>query len=272
MRVGSSLGRFVGLSFGQYLGRQIALGACREDRDDDWDRRPFTPRMPSHALPLAVDLRRWMTRVEEQGRMGSCAANALVGAVEYLVHREHGRAVDLSRLFVYFCQRLWDDCVRDDAGASIADGVRALATLGVPLEASWPYDPRLFAVQPPESVLVEAQRIRATDWWSVPVDGEAFRGCLAAGFPIVIGTKVTQSFVQTPRTGLTGMPQGQDDRRHGRHALLLVGYDDARKLFCARNSWGDDWGDLGYCYMPYDYVLNRSWTRGCWAIRLTHAE
>ena len=47
-----------------------------------------------------------MTPVEDQSSLGSCAANALVGALEYLVRRETGQHVDLSRTFVYFNQRL----------------------------------------------------------------------------------------------------------------------------------------------------------------------
>ena len=36
-----------------------------------------------------------------------------------------------------------------------------------------------------------------------------------------------------------------------------------------RNSWGASWGDGGYVYMPYAYVLERRWTRNCWSIRLS---
>jgi hypothetical protein len=68
------------------------------------------------------------------------------------------------------------------------------------------------------------------------------------------------------------MPSGEDDRKHGRHAMLIAGYDQTRRLFIVRNSWGDDWGDRGYAYMPYDYVLDRRWTQNAWAIRLTTRE
>ena len=265
----SSVGQWIGLQFGEFLGRQIALGACRDDGDDDVERRPFVPRLASHELPPAVDLRGWMTAVEDQGALGSCTANALAGALEYLIRRERGASVDVSRLFIYFNQRLWDDRVREDTGASIAGGIRALSRIGAPSELSWPYQRDLFAVQPTAPVYAEAATFRAVDWWSLPVDGDALRGCLAAGFPVVFGTRVTESFVKTPPSGLCGMPAGLDDRRHGRHALCLVGYHDAERTFIVRNSWGADWGDRGYVYMPYAYVLEKSWTQSCWAIRLT---
>lgn len=265
----AAIGQQIGLQFGSFLGRQIALGACRDDPDDDFERRPF--RLTQSTLPAAVDLRPWMTKVEDQGALGSCTSNAIVGALEYLVRRETGTSIDLSRLFVYYNQRLWDDCVRDDAGAAIAVGVRVLARLGVPTEKSWPYDRNLFAVQPPEDVYREASRLRATDWWSVGLDPRAVRGCLAAGFPIVFGTRCTESFMHAPANGVVPMPGAGESAnwRHGRHALLLVGYDDARQLFVVRNSWGEDWGDRGYGYMPYAWVLHPEWTHSCWAIRLT---
>jgi hypothetical protein len=268
----AQLGQQLGLSFGTYLGRQIALGACRDDAaDDDFERRPFRSTLAASQLPSAVDLRPWMTPIEDQGQLGSCTSNALAGALEYLVRRETGRAVDLSRLFIYYNQRLWDDYVREDGGGAIAVGVRAIVRLGVPTERSWPYDRNLFAVQPPEAVYREAEQFQASDWWSVPVDADAMRACLASGFPITFGTRCTESFMRAPSSGIISMPGASEsaDGRHGRHALLLVGYDDRRRMFVVRNSWGADWGDRGYCYMPYDYVLNREWTRSCWAIRLT---
>ncbi|MCC7537694.1 MAG: C1 family peptidase, partial [Deltaproteobacteria bacterium] len=274
MSVTTSLGRRLGLSFGSVLGRQIALGACRDDEEDDLERRPFRPRVPLASLPPAVDLRPWMTPVEDQGQLGSCTANALVGAMEYLAYRETGARTDLSRLFVYFNQRLWDDTVREDLGARVSDGVRVLVRLGVATERSWPYARQLFAVQPPSAVYDEARRLVALDWWALPVDVDAFRACLASGFPVAFGTRVTESFVRASQNGAIAMP-GRDDRddaRHGRHAMLLVGYDDAARVFVVRNSWGADWGDQGYCYVPYPYVGNRDWTRNCWAIRLTHGE
>ena len=236
----ASLGQQLGIQFGSFLGRQIALGACRDDPDDDFERRPFTA--IASALPSAVDLRPWMTPVEDQGALGSCTSNAIVGALEYLVRRETGQATDLSRLFVYYNQRLWDDCVRDDAGAAIAVGIRVLARLGVPTERSWPYDRNLFAVQPPEEVYREASQLRVMDWWSVGLDPRNVRGCLAAGFPVVFGTRCTESFMHAPASGMIPMPGAGESAnwRHGRHALLLVGYDDARQVFVVRNSWGND--------------------------------
>lgn len=267
---GASIGQSFGIQLGSFLGRQIVLGACRDD-PEDFERRPMPPL--ATRLPARVDLRGWTSPVEDQGALGSCTANALAGAVEYLVRRARGDAADVSRLFVYFQQRLWDGSVREDVGASIADGIRVLRHLGAAPERAWPYQRELFAVQPPESVYALAEQHQIADWWSLDVDADALRSCLARGFPVTFGTRVTESFMRPGRDGVIPMPgaRDRDDARHGRHALLLVGYDDARRSFLVRNSWGEDWGDRGHCWMPYAYVANRSWTRSCWAIRASEA-
>ena len=36
--------------------------------------------------------------------------------------------------------------------------------------------------------------------------------------------------------------------------MLMVGYNDRQQVFIVRNSWGEHWGDQGYCYIPYDYA------------------
>lgn len=55
---------------------------------------------------------------------------------------------------------------------------------------------------------------------------------------------------------------GPGDRLEGGHAVVAVGYDDARKIgsqtgaLLIRNSWSIDWGEDGYGWLPYAYVEN----------------
>jgi C1A family cysteine protease len=50
-------------------------------------------------------------------------------------------------------------------------------------------------------------------------------------------------------------------------AALAVGYNDSRKAFLVRNSWGDGWGAKGYGWLPYAYMTNANWTADLWTIR-----
>eukprot|EP01034_Spumella_vulgaris_P041037 gene41037-50776_t len=40
------------------------------------------------------------------------------------------------------------------------------------------------------------------------------------------------------------------------HAVCMVGYDESRRVWIMRNSWGPDWGDHGYFYLPYEYLTD----------------
>ncbi len=54
----------------------------------------------------------------------------------------------------------------------------------------------------------------------------------------------------------------------GGHCLLCVGYSDPDQVLVVRNTWGADWGDKGYCYIPYGYVMNEELNNGdAWIIK-----
>jgi C1A family cysteine protease len=83
----------------------------------------------------------------------------------------------------------------------------------------------------------------------------------------MFGFTVYDSISQAARTGKIPFPS-ITDRRAGGHAVAAVGHDDAMEIRHAngsstkgaliiRNSWGIRWGDRGYGYLPYDYVLKR---------------
>jgi Cysteine protease len=101
------------------------------DRPDYRDKLYTTNAPPPKKLPKKVDLRRGCSRVEDQGQLGSCTANALVGNLEFLQKKAGHRVSNLSRLFVYYNERAMEGTINDDAGAMIRDGVKTLVKLGV---------------------------------------------------------------------------------------------------------------------------------------------
>ncbi len=215
-------------------------------------------------LPRAVDLRGDCTPVEDQGQIGSCTANAAVGALEFQRRKDGKPAGDLSRLFVYYNSRRMSARDQEDCGASIAQCMAALLAFGTPPERSWPYDPALVMKTPDPNVFQEA--LGATPREYAKVEGlEHVKGALARQQPVVFGTSLPQRcFEEAGRTGVMPTPDAAElaeAEQKGGHAMLLVGYDEAPRTFIVRNSWGVQWGNQGYFHMTFDtFQLSRAAT------------
>ena len=221
-------------------------------------KKGFTSTLATY-LPPKVDLRKYMTTVEDQGDLNSCTANAVAGAYEYLVKRHKGiEDYDVSRLFIYYNARDIDDCTHEDEGCVISSAIESLQEYGACSEDSWPYDEEDVNEEPDEDAYTEAEDFLVEENQYVELDLKSWKTALAQGHPIIFGLNLFSSFDKHKKPGLVPPPTGKEVTRedHGGHAMLCVGYSDPDRLFIVRNSWGSDWGDEGYCYIPYDYMMN----------------
>jgi C1A family cysteine protease len=220
-------------------------------------------------LPPKVDLRPHMTQVEDQKRLSSCTANAVAGAYEYLAKKYLAKkAFDVSRLFIYYNARLRSGKEIKDSGSHIQYAVDSLMKIGACREETWPYDQTKVNTKPHEKSFEAAANFKIEKTKFVPVRLDDWKRCLAEGYPIVFGIALFPSFDTCNKNkGVVPMPSPTEASRsaHGLHAMLCVGYSEVDKLFIVRNSWGDKWGDGGYCYMPYEYLINPKFNMGdCW--------
>src|SRR4051794_31883937 len=67
-------------------------------------------------FPPRVDLRGGCSRIDNQGSLGSCSGHALAGAVEFLEKKMGGAFINVSRLFIYYNERLMEGTVAQDSG------------------------------------------------------------------------------------------------------------------------------------------------------------
>ena len=220
------------------------------------DARDFLYRAiePKVRLPATVDLSLLCSVIEDQGRLGSCTAQALAGNLEFLDNSIDGAYTDTSRLFIYYNERALINTIEYDSGASLRDGIKTLKNDGACAETLWPYVVTRFARKPPITCYNEAKEHQIVSYHRINGLSEMLT-CLTDGYPFVFGFTVYESF-ETPavaRTGIANMPK-KGERVLGGHAVLAVGFNQKAKRFLVRNSWGAKWGQGGYFTMPFEYL------------------
>jgi len=221
------------------------------------------------ALPPVIDMRASMPPVYDQGQLGSCTANAIASAIQFEQMKQGIPAFMPSRLFIYYNERAIEHTTKSDSGAQIRDGIKSVNKQGVCPETEWTYNISKFAKKPPKICYADALKDKVIQYASISQDLILLKSCLALLFPIVFGISVFDSFEsdEVAKTGIVPMPQKSESSLGG-HCIKSVGYDDSKEYFIVKNSWGTSWGDKGYCYIPYEYVLNQGLASDFWKITL----
>jgi hypothetical protein len=165
-----------------------------------------------------------MPRVYDQGEFGSCTGNGWAGAAEFLLLKQGLQDFLPSRLFIYYNERVLDNDVSVDAGASISDGAHVVSTQGCPHETLWPYNIADFAEQPPQAAFADGLQHLVLTVQQVSQDLTSMKEVLASGLPIVIGFTVYPSFESqtVDNTGVVPMPGHHEGTIGGNCVWLSV--------------------------------------------------
>jgi C1A family cysteine protease len=151
----------------------------------------------------------------------------------------------------------------------IRDGIKSVAKQGVCPETEWAYDISKFADQPPQQCYTDAIKYEALSYQKIrPYSLAQIQSCLAAGYPIIFGFLVYESFEsdQVASTGIVPMPR-HGEQELGGHCVVAVGYNTSKRVVYGRNSWSDKWGQDGYFEMPFSYFTHSGLTSDLWTIR-----
>jgi C1A family cysteine protease len=245
-------------------------------RPDLPDRRDYTPLEESVAqtlksLPNArrpavrVDWRKYCGPALDQLALPASAAHAAAGLVDYFVRRTSGRLIQPSRLFLYQTSRRLS-YFPQDTSVGLRDTFKVLVRLGVPPERVWPYELDRRDTQPDAFTYAAVIKFPGLQYVRLDPQGQSggetlavVKAFVAAGFACAVGMGLFDSIsndADIPFPTLFDAPQGG-------HAVVAVGYDDNRRIrsdkgaLLIRNSWGADWGDAGYGWLPYSYVRER---------------
>ena len=240
----------------------------RPDLPDHRDHLYAAPIEHLTSLPSSVDLRSQCPPVYDQGSLGSCTSNAIAAAVDFDLNKQKSSFINPSRLFIYYNERAMEGTVNSDAGAMIRDGIKSVNKFGVCPESEWPYIISQFTVKPPSQCYTDALKDRALSYQRVPRNLNQMKACLASGYVFVGGISVYASFEsdEVTKTGIVPMPN-YNEQLLGGHAITFCGYNDNTQKWIFRNSWGTSWGDEGYGYIDYQYLLNSDLSSDFWVIK-----
>jgi hypothetical protein len=217
------------------------------------------PALQNVAIADKVDLRKFCTPVGDQGQTSRCAAFAWTHALE-LVGQSTG--LQYPRLSPNYTMwqiqktqgdaRDWKWAYKGGEGCSLSVEIGdILGQGGVCRQELWPDDS-------PVPKAKEDEMIKDAYQYFLPAlvqlsNIEDVKKVLSAGCPVQLSMTTGPQFSEIGRDGLFNAaekPSGQ----HGYHAMLLVGY--IGNYFIVKNSWGEDWGDKGYCYIPKKVLLD----------------
>lgn len=230
----------------------------------------YVPPRTRASLPDVIDLRSGFGPVTDQRRSNACVGHAVGSAVEYL-YRETG----LSRLFPYFNARALQTppATHQDGGCAIRDALKGVAAAGICRESfyrdepghvadwrAWGFWPQSVS-GPNKAAYQDAASRRIGSYSSLSAarlpddsyDLATMKACLAAGGPVVMAV-VSWSHLLTKDNTLVLPPRELWGKIGDSHAVCVVGYDDGRQAFHARNSYGARWGDKGHFWIPYAYL------------------
>jgi len=221
-------------------------------------------------LPGSTDLRPNWGSIFDQLDLGACVSNSVSYCVRYVYKKQQLGDFTPSRLFIYYNGRLDAGYPRDeDSGMTIRDGYKSVARHSVCSENNWPYVPQKFSERPQQHCYDAASQHKTFRYINLDNDAVQIKKSLKDGFPVSFGAALFDSFMsaETARTGFITVPDQIKERRCGGHAMTIVGHDDVKKTFLVVNNWGSTWGDNGFCYFPYDYLLNNDLCSDFWSIR-----
>lgn len=262
------LGLMAGMLPAQQLNTPPKWGLGMSFDDEAYDAIPSAPVLQRFVeiLPPAASLKAKVPTVESQGESQSCVAWALAYSLTMMEAKAKGlhdlESIDdnrLSPMFIYNNIKKPGDC--RTTATSLTDGLAFVKKTGVCEYKE--YNPKDCNTMPPNNLLKNALEHRITGYFKLFNRSEQMlnatytvknvKQALLQGKPVVVGMKVSlEDFCGYHYSKENPFLDPYTSGKAYGHAMVVIGYDDEDESFELLNSFGIDWGNVGFCKMKYD--------------------
>jgi C1A family cysteine protease len=220
-------------------------------------------------LPTKVDLRAGCSPISNQGQTNACVGFATVDGLLEFVAKKQNRPVDLAPRFIWTLGRKKNGNLGKNVGMWPSDAMKIADNQGVLPESAFPFptdaqqadekalQPFLDEV-PNSKLMTQAKDLRLIQGFKPVQTVHAMKRSVADGVPVVFAIAIYKSIGDMKADNVIPLPKPGEEMQGG-HAILCVGYDNAKRVFLIRNSWGTGWGDKGYAYLPYDFMRGHAY-------------
>lgn len=213
-------------------------------------------------LPSSYSLMKYCPIVKSQSSYGTCTSWATAYAARTIAEAIKWGWTDktkitqeaFSPLFVYAQIKNKND-LNCQNGSRISDALNLMKSKGVPKFSAFDV---LCANYVNSTLLGAANQFKIDDYFTLFsitfTDGNGkikkVKKALSEDCPVVIAMWIPSSFHQA-KSAWNGLDV--DTRKHGYHAMCVIGYDDAKNggSFQIMNSWGTNWGENGFVWVKY---------------------
>ena len=252
----------MGQYISSFLDEEIEFNKYGWKRDFP-DHRDLLKVFESEEASLIIDLREQMPGIYDQKQIGSSVANAVAAAYEYnQIKIDDDHIFIPSKLFIYYNTRKIENTTKYDAGAQIRNSIKTLNMNGICSETKWNYHENNLISKPNDECYVSITPIK---YFRIKQNLKSLKTCLENQTCFIFGFSVYENFKEMDDDFILTVPN-KKDRYLGGHCALCVGFDEYKQIFIIRNSFGVEWGDNGYFYMTYDYLLNKGLCSDFWII------
>ncbi len=220
-----------------------------------------------------VDMRKMFGPIKDQKTLGACSAFAITSIFEYFLYKKNNNLTSLSERFLYY-NSLYNDGEVKDNGISLFNAIKSASEKGISKEEYCLYNVNQFNEKPSEEAYTDAQQRVVTKAMNVKLEHQHIVSALSEGYPVAVSLKIYNSFADG-FGGFVYKPTEEDysDGKCGNHAMVICGYSEEDKVYIVRNSWGRNFGDKGYCYIPFSYIEDSNLcNHACIIVKINEAE